>query len=174
MKFRSPVMLFIPFIATAGILVPPLFTEEKQDLNRIEDSVNRLNKKVESLEKSMDELRKSREESDSNFYADQNQTKLPVSPDFSNGPFAVRNNFDVISFVSMSNKKGERAAFVTLKNGGPKTRIAKEYIIATFADNSRAIAKSISLSEIVNEGGFVSLTAYFGESDFPVVHVGTR
>ncbi len=150
----------------------PLQADSGQDVNA---SLNRMDRRIQRLEMSVDKLNEENEKTKSIYYVDTIQSNVLIQPSqYSEGPYTLANNFEVISYLSMTNGYGQRAAFITVQNNGSATRVLKDYFIATFGDNSRAIALEISSEEKIAAGEKHRFIAYFGPSNYPIIHVGTN
>jgi hypothetical protein len=79
------------------------------------------------------------------------------------------NDFELIEFAPMSNKRGERWAMVTVRNTAKGRRFLKrEYIVATFANKHQAYP-SASLDDEIEGEESLTITIPFGTYKFPIV-----
>jgi len=157
------------------ILAMPLYSDQDKEISTLHDTVNKMDEKIKKMEISLEKINSENNKSKSIYYVDSIQSNITVnSGDYSTGPFTIANNFEVISFLSMTNGFSQRAAFITIKNNGPATRLLKDYFIATFGDNSRVIAMKLSSEEKIKPGAIYKCIAYFGENNFPIINVSTN
>ena len=78
------------------------------------------------------------------------------------------NDFELIHYAPMSNKKGERWVLITVKNTSTGRRFLKsEHIVATFVNEEQI--NPIDLNESVDGGKVFSKTIFFGVNKFPIV-----
>ncbi|WP_163935449.1 hypothetical protein [Paraferrimonas sp. SM1919] len=87
--------------------------------------------------------------------------------------YAEVSDFKIEHFVLMSSETGLRQAVITLTNHAAGRRsLQAEHLLATLADGSRVFPE---LTKLNFEGGqTLTLTADFGQSDFPILTVNTR
>ncbi len=79
-------------------------------------------------------------------------------------------DFEVLNYVLMSNKIGERYAVITLRNTSSGNRVLEnKHLMALFADGNRKIPTELKLNFEGNETQ--SITASFGGSKFPILTV---
>lgn len=82
-------------------------------------------------------------------------------------------DFELISFATMSNRKGHRWALITVQNSTTGNRIlTHRHLVATFADGERRFAKFIEVS--LTGGAVFTEAVEFGRSKFPIVSVEMR
>ena len=90
-----------------------------------------------------------------------------------NGLLPRLGEFEVMSFILMSNSSGERWATVTLKNNSSHQRILdSEHITAVFADGE--IRNPIRANHKFSSHEVVTMVINFGKSKFPVLRVSVR
>ena len=78
------------------------------------------------------------------------------------------NDFELIHYAPMSNKKGERWVLITVKNTSAGRRFLKsEHILATLVNEEQI--NPIDLNESVDAGKVFSKTIFFGVNKFPIV-----
>ncbi|HZX48446.1 MAG TPA: hypothetical protein VFF47_04415 [Nitrospirota bacterium] len=80
------------------------------------------------------------------------------------------NNIKLINSSFMSNKVGERWAFVTIENTSSGRRFFVNHnIVATFADGSQS--RAYDLEETIEGGSKRTIAIFFGIHKFPIVLV---
>ena len=78
------------------------------------------------------------------------------------------NDFELIHYAPMSNKKGERWVLITVKNTSTGRRFLKsEHIVATFVNEEQINPRD--LNESVDGGDVSSKTIFFGVTKFPII-----
>ena len=78
------------------------------------------------------------------------------------------NDFELIHYAPMSNKKGERWVLITVKNTSTGRRFLKsEHIVATFVNEEQINPRD--LNESVDGGEVFSKTIFFGVTKFPII-----
>jgi len=78
------------------------------------------------------------------------------------------NDFELIHYAPMSNKKGERWVLITVKNTSTGRRFLKsEHIVATFVNEEQINPRD--LNESVDGGDVFSKTIFFGVTKFPII-----
>ena len=78
------------------------------------------------------------------------------------------NDFELIHYAPMSNKKGERWVLITVKNTSTGRRFLKsEHIVATFVNEEQINPRD--LNESVDGGEVFSKSIFFGVTKFPII-----
>jgi hypothetical protein len=78
------------------------------------------------------------------------------------------NDFELIEFAPMSNKRGERWVLVTVHNTAAGRRfLTKDHLVATFANAHQAYPSA--LNEKIDAGETFTTTIPFGVYSFPIV-----
>ena len=105
------------------------------------------------------------------------ETRVPSSVELAfpneSGLAPELSEFQVLSFVPMSNEAGERWAVLTIKNlaSGRRT-LSQKHLMALTADGNRINPNEVSQSFLADET--LSIVVNFGERKFPLLSVFSR
>lgn len=174
--------LFFPLILSSSILAQSPSNKnlevELQEANRklaeMERDSEEIKKRLQNIELELQNLNREALEHNSLYFADETQIQGFSSPFADHQVYTSHNDFEIISFVTMTNGLGERSAFVVVKNNGAPAQLLREYFVATFADNERVISQRLSKYDRIFQGEVTTLMVYFGYNDTPIANVSTK